>query len=646
MNEPVLLVGDGLLTQLVHERLASLSTICPMRDWGVMPPQTKLVVLLQDGWEPMAQEEIENTLYQAEVPSMRGFVAFGEGVVGPLVEPGVPGCSRCADSRWLMAQSDRQNMWALYSHLAETGGIKQDAWASRSGLLQMAHFIALEVKNYLQGQPVCTKEHLFRLNLKTMKSKLHRFNPDPFCPVCSPVADDSAQAAVIDLKANPKTSPDSYRTRGTEDLKPILREQYLDSRTGLLNGKWHDLQSAFATVVVNLPLTTGNEMTAGRSHSYADSELTAILEGLERYCGLMPRGKRTVVRDSFAHLGSQCLNPLSVGVHAPDQYNRPDFPFLPFDEEREMPWVWGYSLQKQKPILVPELLAYYSLGGGEGFVYETSNGCAVGGSLVEAILHGVFEVMERDAFLLTWYARLPISRIEIEDVDDCELKWMAARFEAVTGYELLLFDMTMEHGVPCIWSMARNKKRDGARLICSAGAHLDPLRAVKSAIHELAGSFPDFSERYQAHRNQSLKMLDDPFLVQDMAHHSLLYGLPEAEERLGFLLNQSGGATPFASRFHPPVRHEDLTEDLQDVLRTLTALDLDVIVVDQTTPELKQQGLYCVKTLIPGMLPMTFGYHLTRLEGLTRVLTVPMKLGYSERPLRRDELNPHPHPFP
>ena len=83
--------------------------------------------------------------------------------------------------------------------------------------------------------------------------------------------------------------------------------------------KWYDLVSPFADVSVNLPLFTGDEGTAGRTHSYAVSELTAILEGLERYCGL-PRGKRTVVHDSFRNLKDQALDPVKIGVHSKEQY--------------------------------------------------------------------------------------------------------------------------------------------------------------------------------------------------------------------------------------------------------------------------------------------------------------------------------------
>ena len=60
------------------------------------------------------------------------------------------------------------------------------------------------------------------------------------------------------------------------------------------------------------------------------------------------------------------------------------------------PWI-GYGVTRfymNVLFSIPELLAYYSLSCGEGNVYETSNGCALGGSLEEAIFHGIMEVVE------------------------------------------------------------------------------------------------------------------------------------------------------------------------------------------------------------------------------------------------------------
>jgi ribosomal protein S12 methylthiotransferase accessory factor len=431
-----------------------------------------------------------------------------------------------------------------------------------------------------------------------------------------------------------------------DDLKKVLVKDYLDYRTGLLNGKMVDLVSPFADMSVNLPLFSGDEVSAGRTHSYADSELTAILEGLERYCGLQPRGKRMMIRDSFRNLEDQALNPLKVGVHAKEQYARPDFPFKPFDPDRPIDWVWGYSFLQERPILVPQLLAYYSLGCGQGFVYETSNGCALGGSLEEAIFYGILEAVERDSFLMTWYAQLPIPRLDLYSANDKELRLMVDRMQAVAGYDVHVFNSTMEHGIPSVWALAKNRKEKGVNLVCAAGAHPDPVRAVKSAVHELAGMLVTLDEKFEANREEYERMFEDPSLVRNMDDHSMLYSLPQAQERLQFLLDENRPLRTFDEEFKRKAKHADLTDDLKDILQVFRRLGLDVIVVDQTTPEIQRNGLYCVKVLIPGMLPMTFGHHLTRLTGLERVLRVPAELGYAKQPLTFEQLNPHPHPFP
>jgi ribosomal protein S12 methylthiotransferase accessory factor len=141
-------------------------------------------------------------------------------------------------------------------------------------------------------------------------------------------------------------------------------------------------------------------------------------------------------------------------------------------------------------------------------------------------------------------------------------------------------------------------------------------------------------------------MMHDPYLVKTMDDHAMLYGLKQAEERFHFLFHPHRSLRSFAEEFSFPPHHADLTDDLKEMLQVFRRLQLDVIVVDQTTPELARNGLYCVKVLIPGMLPITFGYHLTRLMGLDRVLKVPKQLGYVQEPLTMEQLNPHPHPFP
>jgi ribosomal protein S12 methylthiotransferase accessory factor len=325
---------------------------------------------------------------------------------------------------------------------------------------------------------------------------------------------------------------------------------------------------------------------------------------------------------------------------------RPGFPFKPFDPDQQIDWVWGYSFLQDSPIMVPQILAYYSSSNGQGFIFETSNGCALGGSLEEAIFYGIMEVVERDSFLLTWYAQLPLPRLDPFSAGDLELELMVNRLKSVAGFDLFLYNATMENGIPSIWALAKNRKPKGVNLICAAGAHLDPVRAAKSAVHELSGMMLTLDEKFEANREKYEQMFHDPSLVREMEDHSMLYGLPQAEERLQFLLEENRPLRTFEEEFKRTLKQPDLTEDLRRILQVFRQLKLDVIVVDQSTPELTRNGLHCVKVLIPGMLPITFGHHLTRVTGLERVLQVPAELGYVKEPLLQEQLNPHPHPFP
>ncbi|MFF2889614.1 TOMM precursor leader peptide-binding protein [Paenibacillus sp. NPDC057967] len=647
MSAIVVIVGEGVLADCVYGELSGQFEVVRQIDFEAGVPETvDLVLVLDDAWHPIIHQKAEEALQPAGIPWLRGFVSFGEGVIGPLVSPGTQGCSRCADTRRLMAGRERKEMRELQQRLATHGGMPRDAWASRTGLLQVAHLLVEETRRVLQGKTVQSAGKVFLINLKTLESTLHLILPDPLCPVCSRLPDDSSTAAHISLQPSPKISADSYRCRSIDELSKVLTKDYLDYRTGFLNWRMVNPKSLFADVSVNLPLFGEDVGTAGRSHSYAASELTAILEGLERYCGLAPRSKRTVVQGSFRSLKDQALDPVKVGVHTEEQYAQRGVPLTAFNPDQSINWVWGYSFLQERPILVPEQLAYYSMSCRHNFVFETSNGCALGGSLEEAIFYGILEVVERDAFLMTWYAQLPLPRLDLNSANDQELRLMIDRLQAVAGFDVHFFNATMENGIPSVWGVAKNRKQTGANLICAAGAHPDPVRAVKSAVHELAGMMQSLNEKLDTNREAYVRMFHDSSLVQQMEDHSLLYGLPQAQERLQFLLDDNRPLRTFEEEFERGARHTDLTDDLRDILDALRRLDLDVIVVDVTAPEINRNGLHCVKVLIPGMLPMTFGHQFTRLAGLKRVLRVPAELGYVKEPLELEDLNPYPHPFP
>lgn len=91
----------------------------------------------------------------------------------------------------------------------------------------------------------------------------------------------------------------------------------------------------------------------------------------------------------------------------------------------------------------------------------------------------------------------------------------------------------------------------------------------------------------------------------------------------------------------------DLSGLLTRTVARLARAGLEVITVDQSEPGLRERfGLHCVKVVVPGALPMTFGHVNRRTLGLSRLLDVPHRLGRTARPVHHGELPLHPHPFP
>ncbi|MEH7388290.1 bacteriocin biosynthesis protein SagD, partial [Bacillus sp. JJ1521] len=94
MNSIVVIIGEGFLADHVSNELASHFMLIrhPDFDSGISE-EADLVLVLHEAWDPSIHQKAEELLRPKGIPWLRGFVSFGEGVVGPLVRPDSPGCS-------------------------------------------------------------------------------------------------------------------------------------------------------------------------------------------------------------------------------------------------------------------------------------------------------------------------------------------------------------------------------------------------------------------------------------------------------------------------------------------------------------------------------------------------------------------------
>ncbi|MEU5576258.1 TOMM precursor leader peptide-binding protein [Streptomyces huasconensis] len=613
------------------------------------PPATPAVHVLSGppGEEDIRRIEAETAAGHTAVPL---WWEPGRIVVGPAMDPRVPGCLRCFVTRCTGCRPE------AYPRIAERVRDGSVRFADRHALLPAVTDALVQQCLARDARERRPHRAFLTLTLRDLTVKTGRFLPDPLCPACSDLPDDTPlPGAEFDLPL-PKTTRDRYRAGDLLADAEHLRDLYVDEDAGLVRRLRRSAHGLFptATAPTGLRVTTSQEIGFGRQTNYLAAEVTALAEGLERAGGVQPGGRRTVTHGSWAELRADAVDPRVFGLHDPEQYLIDGFPFQEFTEDLELSWVWGRSLGRDRPVLVPECLAYYEPlyrpTGGPALAYEISNGCALGASLTEAALHGVFEVAERDAFLLTWYRRSAPVEVTLDPRRDAELALMVERIEWLSGYRIRLYDITNDLGIPAVWVLAVDERRRPGqpRALCAGGAHLDLRKAFCSALLELAPFTAEFPPAYRSQRHRIAAMLEDPGKVRHMEDHRLLYCAPEAFDRLEFLLRPRD-RMPLdraAARHLPPDRYADLRQDLADVTSRVEAAGLDVLVVDQTTPDHRMGGFRCVKVLVPGALPMTFGHWARRLNGLDRLLRPPAAQGQAAAPLTRADLNPHPHPFP
>jgi ribosomal protein S12 methylthiotransferase accessory factor len=245
---------------------------------------------------------------------------------------------------------------------------------------------------------------------------------------------------------------------------------------------------------------------------------------------------------------------------------------------------------------------------------------------------------------------MPVPGIDLHSAHDPTIPLQTAAITAETGYQIVAFDTTMEQHIPSVWAMAVNPDDADSqpKTISAAGSNVTLEGAILKALSELGPILSDFIRRFPSEADRARQMASDSSLVKTMYDHSTLYGEPQVFNRLDFLTNSTGlrSLSDMPSPDEDTFRNTDLRDDLLGMLHRFVDAGMDVIVINQTTPEHQAGGFSCVKVLVPGAIPMTFGYHNRRIDGLPRLYHVPHLLGYQAQPLRHGNLNPHPHPFP
>jgi YcaO-like protein with predicted kinase domain len=259
-----------------------------------------------------------------------------------------------------------------------------------------------------------------------------------------------------------------------------------------------------------------------------------------------------------------------------------------FHDHFPMLWIEGEDLIQRSPVWLPYEMVHanYTLPfpPGSGCFTASTNGLASGNHRLEAISHGICEVVERDAISL-WNQkdkkRRRATGLDLESVDDPACCEILARYTRA-GIDVKVWDITTDAAIASFYCLIVDREDPSSHTADGAGSHLAREVALLRALTEaaqvrttfIAGSREDLPLDDYARSTRSKKLQDFRTL---MDWHAPVRSFRQV----------------------PTVEAETFADDVAEALGRLRSVGIkEVAVVDLTKPE---YGLPVVRVVIPGL---------------------------------------------
>jgi ribosomal protein S12 methylthiotransferase accessory factor len=435
------------------------------------------------------------------------------------------------------------------------------------------------------------------------------------------LAGESLGGTVVELPGGERRVypvPDGSRNRSLDrswravDLETALdrAERALDDRVGPLTNVGERESFPVPYYVASTADTTAYsdaraaEFAAGADPDWDRAFMKALGEGLERYCAGVYRQSAFVVAPE-----TNRANPVS-----PARFARPG-EYRQADHEEPVPWVEGEHLATGERVSLPAEFVHYPPPQ-ERHKPAITTGLGLGNSGAEALLSGLYEVIERDATMLAWYSTFEPLGLAVDD-DRFRTLTKRARAEELDVTPLLV---TQDVDVPVV---AVAVHRDGDRsawpqFATGSGADLDPVAAARAALAEALQNWMELRAMGPE------RAADEKAAIGDYAD------FPPAARRFVDV-----GTTVPAASVGPDTLPEGAAE-LDAVVDRVADAGLDAYAARTTTRDVSELGFEAVRVVIPEAQPLFTGepFFAGRAE------SVPRELGFEPR------LDREYHPYP
>ncbi|RRD40892.1 hypothetical protein EII29_00110 [Leptotrichia sp. OH3620_COT-345] len=155
-----------------------------------------------------------------------------------------------------------------------------------------------------------------------------------------------------------------------------------------------------------------------------------------------------------------------------------------FDENIEIDWVVATSLTDKSKKLVPAFLVFMYDVELKGTLFgSSSNGAAAAATLEDAILHGLFEAIERDAWLIGQSNPYILPTVDYASITNIKIKEIISKIRQM-GYDIITRDYTNDLEIPVFRTWIINKNDYSRYAYNGFGCHISPEIALERSITE------------------------------------------------------------------------------------------------------------------------------------------------------------------
>jgi ribosomal protein S12 methylthiotransferase accessory factor len=363
----------------------------------------------------------------------------------------------------------------------------------------------------------------------------------------------------------------------------------------------------------------------GRAKSRTLAILKARAEAFERLACFRPN-EGTLVRSRYVDLPPKdVVDPRTMYTFLQDQS------LAPFDPREHRWWCEMRNEMTGSSRLVLADLVYVRVPPpvSSSYVFASSSGTAAHTTRKAALDNAYLELVEREAFMVTWLNRL-VRDIVVAGSLPSGVQRRMRRLERA-GYTVRVLDITLDQATTVLVTAVAAKR---SALMVSAASGFEVVAAIEHAL--------GFVEQHvAAHAAVDRDIVLAPSEVRRPSDHGRLYLSPRHVPSALFLLGNPAQTVTLRA-IERRMRARTLAEGLGVLSRA--GLEPLVIELGQADSLIQESGLQIVKVVVPGMVPISFGAGREPL-GLPRVRSLPVTCGLRSRPLSAPRLNRFPHPF-